>query len=453
MKYMNKQHHKGHAPTHHKEPSSPVVEVTIVFRDALNRAIKGLAVRIAAGTGAPPAPPWTFGPDTDQPPASDASMHVAAVENSLDVTTDGDGYALTIQNAARNQPLDVLVKNRHGQYVLKATVTPTKDVTSYVINSPEYHLEAVTQPTPQDAFEQDLTIPIVKDGEVMTVDRLLNEFGPYVGSTQKVTEQGKVKKDFPAKKKEVHIDPATGKQKTSITIEHHYRVVDTGKPRTIAINLLASRLSYPKSSLLTDQHFTYLATSFGCEAAAVKALNKQETVGNGRWSPDGGFDPNGLPRILFERHHFYGFTLPTANKKTGKRTKNPYVAFPDICFPKPGAYGPSGIHQYEKLVKAAKLDRDAAIKSCSWGAFQILGEYYDYCNCSSPVDMANRSMESIDAQVKLFEAFMKKAKPSAIAALAHKKWEDLAFSFNGSHWKKQNPNYAKNLEEFYNDFK
>ena len=33
------------------------------------------------------------------------------------ITTDKDGYAMTIPNAARNQPIDVLVKNRRDEYV------------------------------------------------------------------------------------------------------------------------------------------------------------------------------------------------------------------------------------------------------------------------------------------------------------------------------------------------
>ncbi len=360
---------------------------------------------------------------------------------------------MRIRNAARNQPIDVLVRNRRGAYVLKGTVTPSKDVTAYTITSPEYHLEAVTQLTPKDAFEQDLKIPVVKNGEVMTVDRLINEFGPYLGWVQKITEQGKVKKDFPTKKKESHTDAATGKSKTDIVIEHHYKVVDTGKPRTIVVNVLGSRLNYPKAIDLTDEHFAFLGRSLGCEAAAIKALTRQETVGDGPWKPDGGFDPNGLPRILFERHHFYVFTLPPANKKTGAKAVHPYSAFPDICFPKSGNFGAAGIHQYERFVKAAKLNIDAAIKSCSWGAFQILGEYYSGCNCSSSIEMANKSMESIDGQVKIFEAFMKNVKPGAVRALTAKKWEDVAASYNGRSWKKHNPTYASNLEKYYNEFK
>lgn len=455
---MTKPHSRG-KPEHHKQPSappSPLVEVTFVFQDGLKHPIDGLAVRIAAGTGAPLAPEWQTGPDADgsaSAPASGASAPSTGQSNSIEAETDTNGFAVTIHNAARNQPIDALVRNRRGKYVLKGTVTPSKDVSVFTVISPEYHFDAVTKLTPKEEFEQDLNIPTVKEGEIMTVDRLLNEFGPYLGAVQKITEQGQVKKDFPKKSQEVRTNPSTGKSETGIVIEHHYKVIDTGKPRTLSINLLASRLNHPAPSLLTDEHFKYLANSFGCEPAAVKALNKQETVGAGVWKPDCGFDLNGLPKILFERHHFYAFTLPSAGKKTGEKTVHPYAGFPDICFPVAGGFGPAGIHQYERFVTAARLDCDAAIKSCSWGAFQILGEYYDKCNCASPVEMANKFMESIDNQVKIFEVFMKNVKPDAVKGLAGKKWENVAASYNGRRWKNKNPNYASDLEKYYNEFK
>ncbi|MFP3711497.1 hypothetical protein SB783_46765, partial [Paraburkholderia sp. SIMBA_009] len=82
--------------------------------------------------------------------------------------------------------------------------------------SPEYHLDATTKLTPKDEFEQNLDLPVVKEGEVMTIERLIKEFGRYIAWTQKVTEQGKVSKDFPKKNKEVTIDPKSHKKKTKI---------------------------------------------------------------------------------------------------------------------------------------------------------------------------------------------------------------------------------------------
>jgi hypothetical protein len=461
---VNKPHHKGHAPTHPKAPPNPFVEVTIVFRDTLNHPIEGLAVRVAAGTGAPSAPAWAIGPDTDEPavpfaPESATSAPVATVNNSTDAVTDGDGYAITIHNAARNRPLDVLVRNRHGQYVLRATVTPTKDVTAYVINSPEYHLEAVTQLTPKDAFEQDLTIPVMKDGEIMTVHRLVNEFGPYIGSAQKVTEQGKVKKDFPTKKKEVQTDPATGKPKTSITVVHHYRVVDTGKPRTIAINLLASRLNFPKTLDISDAKYAEIARKINCEVAAVRAVAETESSGSG-------FCDNGLPKIRFERHYFFRASLPENKRASGvwQKQKNPFPKVPDLSWPKSGGYsvgepsddgtwthsGRDVMYQYERMIRAANLNSDAALMACSWGAFQVMGYFYKECGYSSPEALANSVMTGINEQLDLFFAYVSYVSPIALDALKHKNWQSFAQAYNGTDCP---PSYAATMKKNYDKYK
>ncbi|WP_336600594.1 hypothetical protein [Paraburkholderia bengalensis] len=147
-----------------KAPPSPFVEVTFVFRDILQKPVEGLFVRLKAGVGAQSAPAWKYDADRGDPLAAPASWAesgsgitsepVAAsapaanpvepmVINKTDpITTDKDGYAMTICNAARNQPIDVLVKNRRDEYVWKATVTPKKDISALTISSPEYHLEA-----------------------------------------------------------------------------------------------------------------------------------------------------------------------------------------------------------------------------------------------------------------------------------------------------------------------
>jgi hypothetical protein len=160
-----------------------------------------------------------------------------------------------------------------------------------------------------------------------------------------------------------------------------------------------------------------------------------------------------LPRILFERHYFYRLTLPPEKQATWSMQENPLSIFPDICFRTYGGYGKEGMYQYERLVKAARTNRDAALMSCSWGAFQIMGESYAECGCSSVAEMANRSMESVDDHVKMFESFMKKAKPRAIAALKGKEWDRFATAYNGYNWRTQNPNYANSMAAFYEKFK
>lgn len=76
----------------------------------------------------------------------------------------------------------------------------------------------------------------------------------------------------------------------------------------------------------------------------------------------GAFHSEGRPTILFERHKFH---LHTAGKYD--------VSNPEISNKLPGGYGLFS-EQHPKLEKAKTLDKDAALKSASWGAFQIMGE-------------------------------------------------------------------------------
>ncbi|ALL68867.1 putative phage-encoded peptidoglycan binding protein [Paraburkholderia caribensis MBA4] len=468
---MNHPHHTPQ-PSAPKAARSSYVEVTFVFRDVLRAPIEGLSVRLIAGAGAPPAPAWKYGPASDNPPDATASTPDSAsvptadspaqVSNKGEGATDATGFLVTICNAARGQPIDVQVKNRRGEYVWKATVTPEKDISAFTIVSPEYHLEATTKLTPKEEFEQDLNLPVVKQGEVMTIERLVKEFGPYIGWSQKVTEQGKVKKDTPTPKKEVTEDEQTHKKKTKITIEHHYKVVDTGKPTTVVFNVLGSRLNYPSPSTFSEQQYQSIATQLKVETAAVKAIVMQESQGRP-------FLDNGLPAILYERRHFFAFAVQKqalAEKQQSSETdnhkgkakkkstsKNPYPNFPDLCFPTDDNYGPGGLHQYEKLVRASQLDFEIALRSCSWGGFQILGEYYASCGCQTVFEFANRFMSGTDGQAKIFTAFMLNLKTDGVEGLRTHNWEQVARSYNGKYWKKKNPEYATNLAKYYAQFK
>ena len=169
-------------------------------------------------------------------------------------------------------------------------------------------------------------------------------------------------------------------------------MVDNGKPQTVAFNLLGSRLNFPKSMWFTDEHFVYLANSLGCEAAAIKALSKQEAVGKGKWEPDHGFDKNGLPKILYERHKFYAYTMPGESKNRKNKPVNPYAnKYPDSAV----------LHQVDlERTDCTSMKDSVALQAWIWrpplsrlrGArFQILGEAFDGCGFSSAVDFASET--------------------------------------------------------------
>jgi hypothetical protein len=445
---------------------SPLVEATFVFRDVLHKPIEGLAVQIKAAAGTPPAPVWIADQDTDTPltnagaepggrsPRAAAPMPAdspaaaprspsanGAASNSVECTSDRDGKAITIHNAARNHPIDVLVKNRRGEYVWKATVTPKKDISAFTITSPEYHIEATTQLDGKGELEQDLDLPAVNEGEIMTIERLANVFGPYIGWTQKVTEQGEVRRNRPIKHKETTVDPATNNKTTSITIEHHYKVINTGRARTIAFNALGSRLNYPKKSDFTEDQYRHAAAELSVEVAAIKAIVMQESGGHG-------YMDNGLPPMRYERHIFH--QLAARKLHTG----NPFPAYPNLCFPHPGGYedklGP--MHQYERLVRATKLDCELAFQACSWGGFQIMGSNYLSCGCHTVFEFVDRFMSGTDEQIDLFILFLKNADRQVIKGLRDHNWDSVAYYYNGPSWKTSNPNYATNLATFYEKF-
>ncbi|MGS0897242.1 N-acetylmuramidase domain-containing protein [Burkholderia stagnalis] len=528
----NAQPTEAPAPKAKAQPAA-FVEVTVLFRDVLRKPIEGLSVQLTAGKNTPPAPKWQTGPDpaavqeapaekSDAATATPASAAPAAsassastatasppepaspaaasspaaapaqtppdsraapaappsppiADNKTEATTDKDGFAVTITNAARNQPIDVAVKNRRGEYAWKAQIVPKKDISAFTIVSPEYHLEATTQLAPKDEFEQDLNLPVVKEGEVMTIERLVREFGPYIAWTQKVTEQGQVNKDFPKKNKEVTVDPKSHKKKTKITIEHHYKVVDNGKPKTVAFSVFGSRLNYPNPEFFSDEQYQRMATELNVEVAAIRALVQQESQGHP-------FLENGLPPILYERRHFFDLSVKKREKEEAKKEaekkaaekkevksagaakkkappkkktppENPYPKYPDLCFPNGDQYGEGGLHQYEKLIRAADLDFEVAVMSCSWGGFQILGEYYESCGCSTPFEFADKFMSGSDGQAEIFVAFMKNMKSVGVDGLREHKWEQVADSYNGTSWRKKNPHYADNLKKYYEQYK
>ena len=101
--------------------------------------------------------------------------------------------------------------------------------------------------------------------------------------------------------------------------------------------------------------FVDMAKKLGCETAAIKAVVDTEV------GIRGAFDSQRRSTILFERHVFSKLT-------SGKYDKSN----PDISNPAPGGYGRFS-DQYSRLSRAQKLDNDAALKSASWGAFQIMG--------------------------------------------------------------------------------
>lgn len=109
-----------------------------------------------------------------------------------------------------------------------------------------------------------------------------------------------------------------------------------------------------------------------------------------------GFLPDRRPVILFERHVFHKLTRGRFSERN-----------PGISNPVAGGY--AGLaKEYPRLEEAITLDREAALKSASWGAGQIMGFNHVAAGFDDVEAMVNAMQQSEDEQLKSVAAFLKK---------------------------------------------
>ena len=246
--------------------------------------------------------------------------------------------------------------------------------------------------------------------------------------------------------------------------------------------------------VMNDEDYLWAAKRINVEFAAIKAFAIVESKGKGflkLWNKT-------VPKILYERHKFAEFTnnefskvnpdisLPcgyynkedsyvlaselhkkkrkipqdikyfrAVNKNDDDETKAQAALFEDLV--KDGQLEREshryldGIGSYRRLVKAYKLNPVAALESCSWGSFQIMGEYWRAMGYASAVDFAKSMSRSPKEQIKAFVLYIEKVNPQIIKHLRSLDWDATARAYNG-------PRYAVNkyhikLQAAYEKFK
>lgn len=172
---------------------------------------------------------------------------------------------------------------------------------------------------------------------------------------------------------------------------------------------------------LTDADFARAAARIGCEPEVIKAIAEVETG----WKPGKtGFqvqrDGHVAPIILFEMHvfgrltgHKYNKSHPDLSSSKWDRTK----------------YG-SSLNQHAKLQRAVELDRDAALQSCSWGLFQMMGFNWKMMRYTNLQDFITEMYENDQAHLDSFIRFILGSGLSA--ALLAKDWKKIARVYNGA---------------------
>ena len=166
---------------------------------------------------------------------------------------------------------------------------------------------------------------------------------------------------------------------------------------------------------LSEADYVAAAALLKCDVPAIKAVAEVESRG-------AGFLPDGRPKILFERHKFHKFT-------GGKYDHS----HPGISNPSQGGYGQGGAPQWKRFDEAAALDRNAALKSCSWGKFQVMGFNFEVCGFANVEDFYAAMQKSEGEHLKAFCNFI--AGNNLGGALRKHQWAQLAAGYNGAEYK------------------
>jgi len=160
---------------------------------------------------------------------------------------------------------------------------------------------------------------------------------------------------------------------------------------------------------LTPDDFAAAAATLGCTPAAIRAVVEVESKG--------GFLPDGRPRILFERHKFSAFTGHCWD-----------ATHPAISARTPGGYL-GGLREYDRLGEALALNRAAALKSASWGAFQLMGFNHALAGHADVESFVAAMVSGHPAQLAAFVAFI--TATGLAPALAAADWPAFARGYNG----------------------
>jgi N-acetylmuramidase len=182
-----------------------------------------------------------------------------------------------------------------------------------------------------------------------------------------------------------------------------------------------------------------LAKKYDLEPAVILAIQSVESGNNG-------YLPDGRPKILFEGHVFWRML-----KAAGKNPADFVKGNEDILFEKQDrSKYTRGAAEYVRLEKAEKIDRVAALKSASWGEFQIMG--FNHKTVGYPdVDSFVESIKQPGAgQIRAVLSFMDNNKLLPLVRGPRKNWAKFAAAYNGAGYQKNQ--YDVKLQKAYDRF-
>lgn len=180
---------------------------------------------------------------------------------------------------------------------------------------------------------------------------------------------------------------------------------------------------------ITEDNYSDAAHFLSCEIAAIKAVSEVESSGHA-------FLASGKPTILFEAHKFSQFTNHRFD------ALHPNVS----CKVWDKSLYLGGEGEYSRLTEAMALDRNAALKSASYGRFQIMGFNHKLSGYKSLESFVDDMFRSEENHLKAFTCFIH-SNQKLLSAIQQKDWPTFARFYNGPSYSKNH--YDKKLEAAY----
>lgn len=174
-----------------------------------------------------------------------------------------------------------------------------------------------------------------------------------------------------------------------------------------------------KAKRLDDIDLPKIGRLIGVGEDEIHAVIDVESRGSG-------FDDLNRPAMLFEPHVFWRQLGPGPLRERAAEEGLAYPTWGERSYPR---------DSYIRLVPAMAINRDAALRSASWGMGQIMGFNAGLCGYSCAEAMVEAFKEDEEIQLKAMVDFIVTA--GLDDELRRHDWRGFARGYNG-------PEYAKN---------
>lgn len=228
---------------------------------------------------------------------------------------------------------------------------------------------------------------------------------------------------------------------------------------------------------ITAVEWDNLAIDLNCEVNVLKAIAKVESGGRSAfWTiNDTAQDKAHAPKIVFERHYFHNLTKGIYDKTHPdiswsaaylRQKDHPIGSTHEKLHDK--RVDPDDIYDnkqdYLRLINAFRLDDEAALKSASWGMFQIMGANHELCGEQDVKKFVKKMCKNEAGQIELLTRFIRNnprqwkdknnkalgKEISLLDAVKTKNWRAIAFNYNGRGYAQGK--YDEKIKSAYEDF-